>query len=366
MSVPPERILAVKLADIGDLLLITPALRALRQAFPAATLDALVTPRSAAAFQRLPTIDNLILFDKYPFDHPLQALRFGRWRELASFAGDLRRRRYDMVILFHHLSLRFGALKHAALVLTTGARRRIGLSPNNWRGWFLTHRVPDLGFGAKHELDYWLDLAAVAGAQADSRQVEMVVTEKDAAHAETWLPAVDRPTVAIHPGSGGYGLARRWDLAKFSQLGIRLRHEWDARLVVVGSREDGTDDLAAALDNDVINLGDRTTLAQLAAVLARCDLLVGADSGVLHLASAVGTPTVALFGPTNHRAWAPALPPDRLIVVRSGIACSPCAYTREGLGTPAGCAERTCMALISVEQVYEAAGTLLSRGKEAN
>ncbi len=366
MTGSPERILAVKLADIGDLLLTTPALRALRQTFPAATLDALVTPRSAAAFKKLPAIDNLLLFDKYPFDHPLQALRSGRWRELASFARDLRRRRYDMVILFHHLSLRFGALKHAALVLTTGAPRRIGLSPNIARGWFLTHRVPDLGFGIKHELDYWLDLAAAAGAPADSRQVEIAVGKDDTVLAETWLPALDRPTIAIHPGSGGYSLARRWDLRKFVQLGTRLRREWDARLVVVGSPGDGTDELVAGLDKDTINLGGRTTLAQLAAVLDRCDLLIGADSGVLHLASAANTPTVALFGPTNHRAWAPVLYPDRLIIVRSGIVCSPCAYTREGLGTPAGCADRTCMVLISVDQVFQAAATLLTRGVEAN
>ena len=365
MRESPERILAIKLADIGDLLLITPALRALREAFPDATLDALVTPRSASAFENLATIDNLLQFDKYPFDHPLQAARSGRWNELVSFARLLRRRRYDTVILFHHLSLRFGALKHAALVLATGAPRRIGLSSRKGRGWFFTHRVPDLGFGAKHELDYWLDLAAAAGAPVRSRQVEIVVSEDDAATAAALLPPVDRPSIAIHPGSGGYSLARRWDLEKFARLGDRLRQDWAARLIVVGSQGDGVDELTASWDGDAINLGGRTTLAQLAAVLARCDLLIGADSGVLHVASAVGTPTVALFGPTNHLAWAPALPPDRLIVLRSEIACSPCAYTRDGLGTPVGCAERTCMTMISVEQVLQAAGSLLARHREA-
>ena len=355
---PPHRILAIKLADMGDLLLITPALRALRQAYPAATLDVLVTPRSAAALDNLALVDNLLLFDKYPFDYPLQALRSGRWGKLLRFARRLRARQYNTVILFHHLSLQFGALKHAALTLATGAARRIGL--DNGQSWFLTHRVPDPGFGAKHELDFWLDLAAAAGAPAGSRHVEIELTDADRAVATELLPVTDRPTIALHPGSGGYSLARRWELEKFAQLGHRLSSR--ARLVVVGVPADGADELAAQLGDCALDLSGRTTVAQLAAVLARCDLLVGADSGVLHVASAVGAPTVALFGPTNHRAWAPALPPDKLNIVRSGSACSPCAYTHHGLGAPEGCPQRTCMAMITVGQV-QAAVELTLAGK---
>ncbi len=360
MSDVPQRILAVKLADIGDLLLITPALRALRATFPAATIDALVTPRGASAFHNLPLVDNLITFDKYPFDYPLQALRSGRWRELARLARQLRGRGYDTVIFFHHFSLGFGVLKHAALAWATGAKRRVGL--DNGRGRFLTVRVPDAGFGARHELSYWLELAAAVGAPADREEnshwwwPELALTEMDRFVAGELLPATDRPTIALHPGSGGYSLARRWDLNNFVDLGRRLKDRM--RLVVVGTPADGTSDLAAQLEG-VIDLGGKTTVAQLAAVLARCDLLIGADSGVLHVASAVGTPTVALFGPTNHHAWAPALPAGRVSIIRAGSACSPCGYTHNGLGAPDGCPERTCMKLIAVEQVQAAAEALL-------
>jgi lipopolysaccharide heptosyltransferase II len=357
----PTRILAVKLADIGDLLLVTPALRALRQRYPFATVDALVTPGSAPALENLPLVDAILTFDKFEYDRPLQALRVRRLWELVGFARGLRARHYDTLILFHHLSLPFGALKHAFLALATGAACRIGL--DNGRGWFLTHRVPDQGFGVKHELDYFLELAAAAGAPAVSRRVEIGLTDADRTVAAELLPPSGRPTIALHPGSGGYSLARRWDMVKFSQLGRRLRQACGARIVVVGTPADGTDELEAALGGEVINLGGRTTLTQMAAVLARCQLLVGADSGVLHVASAAGTPTIALFGPTNHRAWAPALPPDRLTIIRSAIHCSPCAYTQQGLGTPAGCLKRTCMALISVDSVYEAAVSALAKGK---
>ena len=197
-----------------------------------------------------------------------------------------------------------------------------------------------------------------------SKGVQIGLTAADQTVAAELLPSSDRPTVALHPGSGGYSLARRWDTARFAGLGERLRRVCGARIVIVGTGADGTDELEAALDGEVINLGGQTTLTQLAAVLARCQLLVGADSGVLHVASAVGTPTVALFGPTNHRAWAPALPPEKLTIIRSGIVCSPCAYTQQGLGTPAGCLKRTCMVLISVDSVFKAAASALANGKE--
>jgi lipopolysaccharide heptosyltransferase II len=355
-----NRILAVKLADIGDLILITPALRALREAYPAAELDVLAPPRSAAALEGLPIINELITLNKYAFDTRRQALSPGRWGELFALARRLRGRHYDAVILFHHLSLRFGVLKHALLTLATGAPRRIGL--DNGRGWFLTERVADEGFGARHEVWYWLALAAAAGAgrgdQAPLPRPEVAITGEDHDWAEELLPAVDRPTVALHPGSGGYSLARRWDVDKMAELGRRLGEE--ARLVIVGTPADGTDALAAGLGEQALNLGGRTTVGQLAAVLARCDLLVGADSGVLHVAATAGTPTVALFGPTNHRAWAPLLPAERLRIVRAGSACSPCAYTRLGLGAPEGCPQRTCMAMITVEEVQAAAESLLA------
>jgi heptosyltransferase-2 len=366
----PGRILAIKLADVGDLLLITPALRAIRHAYPAAKLDVLATPRGAGALRNLSLIDELLLFDKYPFDHLLQSLHPAGWGNLIGFGRQLRARRYDTVLLFHHLSLGFGVLKHGALMLATGAPRRIGL--DNGRGWFLTHRIPDPGFGVRPELEIWLDLAAAAGASVDAGapphhdRPEIEMTDADTDRADELLfpgmggPA-DRPIVALHPGSGGYSLARRWGLDKFAQLGRRLGPEGlGARIVIVGTLADGTDELAAGLGECSVNLGGRTTVPQLAAVLARCDLLIGADSGVLHVASAVGTPTVALFGPTNHRAWAPALPPAKLAVVRAGSACSPCAYTHLGLGTPSGCPERTCMAMISVEQVVAASQSILA------
>src|ERR687886_249267 len=122
---PPDRVLVVKLASLGDLLTITPALRALRTSVPAAHIGL------------------------------LSALGLAR---------ELRRGNWDTVVLLHHLTTRFGIAKYAALTLGSGARRRVGL--DNGRGsWFLTHSAPDHGFGRRHEVDYWLDGVRVLGAQ---------------------------------------------------------------------------------------------------------------------------------------------------------------------------------------------------------
>ena len=131
-------------------------MRALRLSHPSAHIAALVTPKSASLLQGTDLVDEVIPFDKVLFDRPLGA---GASLPLAlGLARKLRGRRWDGVALFHHLTTSFGVAKYAALCLATKTKKIAGL--DNGRGWFLTDRVTDEGFGARHEADYWL---AVAG-----------------------------------------------------------------------------------------------------------------------------------------------------------------------------------------------------------
>src|SRR5262245_40179853 len=140
----PNRILVVKLSDIGDVLTATPALRLLRESFPQARIDVLVPPRSAVVLRGLSSVDEVIVFDKFGYDAVGAALSPRALLGALDFGRALRARRYDMLVMPHHLSTRWGTLKWAALALATGAPVRVGL--DNGRGWFLTHRVPDAGF----------------------------------------------------------------------------------------------------------------------------------------------------------------------------------------------------------------------------
>src|SRR5207237_900305 len=143
-----NRLLVVDLADIGDLIMTTPALAALRESYPAARLDLLTTAHAAPIVEGTGLVDNVILVNKVAFDSPLDLLRprnlIGAWQ----LARQLRTARYDAVLIFRHLTTTFGALKHAALAFATNAPHRIGL--DNGKGWFLTRRADDLGFGARH------------------------------------------------------------------------------------------------------------------------------------------------------------------------------------------------------------------------
>jgi heptosyltransferase-2 len=164
--------------------------------------------------------------------------------------------------------------------------------------------------------------------------------------------------VAIHPGSGGYAPARRWEPVKWAAVADALIRRYRAQIVLVGTPADGAEAVQAGMAGAALNLAGRTTLPQLAAVLAQCDLFLGADSGVMHLAASVDLPVVALFGPSNHLAWGPWTPENPSTVVRLGLRCSPCSYVGHSVGARAGCWHRSCMADMQPEQVLAAVDVL--------
>lgn len=352
-----QRILVVKLADIGDVLTATPALRALRRTFPHAQITALIPPHCREVLDGTPFVDRVLLFDKQPFDAVGGLLQPAGMRRLAGLAVRLRQEGFDAMLLMHHLTTPWGAKKYASLALASGAPVRAGL--DNGRGWFLTHRAPDLGFGAYHEVEYCNQVVQLLGADPDYGPLAFPVGAEDTAYAQALLaPYAGRPRIALHPGSGSYSLARRWPLERYIVLAQRLAGQVNATFVVVGGQDERPlgDALSTAVGTALLDLTGRTTLRQLGAVLQECDLLVSNDSGVMHIATAVETPVVALFGPSNHRAWGPWTPSGRRgpsIVLRAELPCSPCFYTGHSLGTPEGCPERTCLQLITPEQVTD-------------
>jgi len=354
-AVAISRILAVELADIGDLILTTPALAALRETYPMAQLDVLTTPHAAPILEGTGLVDHVILFDKFAFDHPTQLIKRENWRKGWELAQTLRAGRYDAVLIFHHLTTRFGALKYAALALTTGAPRRVGL--DNGRGWFLTDRIPDGGFGAKHQVEYWLDVAAALGAVPKDTRLRVGISAADQQWAQDQLDRLNRPPggllAAIHPGSGGYSTARRWEPHKFAEVADALHANHGVSIVVVGGPGDDADEVIQHMRHTPLNLAGQTTLNQLAAVLACCDIFIGADSGVLHLAAAASphTSVASLYGPSNHHAWRPWRDGHLPEVIRSGVLCSPCSYVGHTVGLRHGCDARTCMKLILPQDI---------------
>lgn len=359
----PTGILVVKLAGIGDLLTAFPALEALRLRFPEAELSALVTPASSALLGGSGLVDRLIVLDKYLFDEPRGLLRPGALSDLAVFANRLRSHRFDAAVLFHHLQTWPGVAKYASLMLASGAPVRAGL--DDGRGLFLSRSVPDRGFGDVHEVDYWLEVVELLGADHPSPAVRLPWGQDEGDYAgRLWsgLGLGERPVVAIHPGVGSYSPVRRWSSIGFVQVGKALVEDGLVPLVVAGPGEEGiASRVVEGIGSPALLLKGVPTPRHLAAVLSRCRLFIGSDSGVMHVAAAAGTPVVAVFGPSNHRAWGPYDPSRKMSrVVRLDLACSPCMYRGQSLGWRYGCGQMACLRRISPEMVLEAARDLLT------
>jgi exopolysaccharide biosynthesis WecB/TagA/CpsF family protein len=337
------RLLIVQIADIGDLVLSTPALAALRERYPTAHIAVLTTPHAAPLLQHTDLADEVLTIPRWVQARDPR----GAWA-LIQLARRLRDGQYDAILYFHHFSTRAGALKHAMIAAAASSPIRIGL--DNGNAPFLTHRLPDLGFGARHQAQYWLDLVGVVGASSAPRPARVGMSQADRVWARERLP--DTGYIAIHAGGGLYNTARRWDAAHFAEVAHRLAAD-GARIVLVGGANDGNDALAARLHAPYIDLTGKTTLNQLAAVLARCDRFIGAESGVMHIAAAAGCPVTAIFGAGNHAAWGAWTPNGSSQIVRSGVRCSPCAYIGTGVGARDGCPAQTCMKLIHAEHVID-------------
>jgi len=372
ITLPPNaHILVVKLAGIGDLLLATPALRALRETYPQARIDLLVTPDSAGLLNGWDVINNIIVLDKYVFDYMKQVVKHPRaLLPLKELWSTLRAGEYDAVLLFHHLTLHFGRLKHQLLMRATGAKWRVGL--DNGHGWFLNVHVKDDGFGAKHEAEYCMAIAEAVGATIHNKHLELPLSEDQRRQArqlvfgDATAESVPHPIIAMHPGSGGYSTARRWAPERFAQLANTLFHDVGGQIVLMGGPEEITlhQQIMDMIESDVpvCSLAGKGSIKVAAAVLKQVELFIGNDAGLMHLAVAVNTPTIAIFGLSNHKAWGPYTgdpTSKRATVVRLDLPCMPCFYRDHMLGTPEGCATRDCLATLGVDPVAAASRKML-------
>ena len=381
-----KRILAVKLADLGDALLVVPALRALKQAYPAARLDVLTTETGQKALAGLPFIDNLIVFDKYLFDYPRQALMPRNLGRATGFLAQLRRENYDTTIFFHHFSLRFGILKYRAVAGVVDAKRNVGLHNGEPLANFLNVRVEDKGFGGEglSERDYWRQLVEALTAAEPGRPFEydsrpqIYLDQAARTKAQNLLAELRgnepaRPLVAIGAGGGGYTIARRWPAINYARLAQVLIEQKKARVVLLGTP--GEFDLneqirtLAGEGNDIINLAGRTSEKEVTAFLAGCDLFIGNDGGLAQLAGVTGIPAVVVFGPTNATAWQPFGTEEgrvKIVQARMDLPCRPCLYRDKTLGSRLGCAARPCLTTITPQEILETInGLALSYKKES-
>lgn len=336
-----RNVLIIKLRYLGDVLLATPTVRAIKVARPDVRVTMMVNRGTEDVLSGNPDLDEVMVLDK--------GSRAAQWRLIAG----LRRRRFDTVI-----DLTDGD-RSAFLSWISGAPVRIGFNDEHrWRGRCYTQVIQPVP-GVRHRIDR--DLAALKpiGIQSGSKDPQLWLTPEEENSGDQLLDQLGvqraQSIVILQPGARYWFKA--WPPERFAELADQLTSQYGCQVLIGGSRQDI--DLAQqirqmAKSSPVIMAG-HTTIKQFAAIAKKSALFVGSDSGAMHIAAAVGTPVVALFGPSNPREWGPR--GSSVEVLYKGLDCRSCFHPTCTRG------EENCMRLIAVHEVFAAAQRFLLVGK---
>lgn len=355
----PRRILVIRLDLIGDLVLTMTLVRALKRTYPGAEIDLMAVPVSAKIVRHDPDLARVIEYDPNIWRRPRALFSLKNWRALRALLHTLHESRYDLAISV------FGQWAGVAAVLS-GAKRRLGFGRESYPG-FMTDSVPGWHWKAgerKHEVDYCLELARGAGAVTDAadRVPHLYVDPQTRQECDQLLAregiGPDALLVACHVSSNN-GQSKRWPLSHWATLIDRLICEEGVSVVLTGAPDDLPliEWVMERTRERPVNLAGKTSLAQLAALLQRADLFISGDSGPMHIAGAVGTPLIAIHGPTDPAHSGPVGP--HATILKSNIWCSPCYMAKD----TADCRFYTtqCMKNILPAQVCAVARTKLKK-----
>lgn len=351
-----KRILIIKPSSLGDVVNALPFLSSLRQRYVDRHIAWLVEEEAAGLLLGHPLLDRVIVSGRRRWGK--EVFVPSRWssasREFVGLIAELRGGGYDLVVDLQ------GLLKSALMLVCTGARYRVGLSSaREGSQRVLTHRVP-LPSGPTHAVDRYLEAARFLGATPVSNTFVFPSDHDDDVRAEALLDEA-----AVKPGDCIVAMSpwarwstKLWGEDRFTSLGETMARRLGARVLMIGSRSEFPliNRLAGRMNPTPFVAAGRTDLRLLIALLKRIDLLVTLDSGPMHLAAALGTPLVALFGPTDPRLNGPY--GSHGMVLRVPLPCSPCLKRRCQIRE-----DRLCLRSISVEQVVEAASAVLAIGK---
>ncbi len=327
---------------IGDAVMTIPAVNAVRNTFPQARICILAKPWLAEVYRLCPSLDEIILFHDPGFHSGITGkIKLG---------NELRKLKFDAAILLQN------AIEAAIITWWAGIPIRAGYNSDG-RGLLLTHSVQRTTAIRKvHQTKYYLEMVKALGCQSAETNVHLKPGKEYETLSETLFDehGIGRDTffIGIAPGAA-YGPAKRWFPESFAAVADRLMDDFSAQALLFGSSADrkSTDAVQRNATHPLINLAGKTNLKETIAMIARCNLFISNDSGLMHVAGALHIPTVAIFGSTNPITTSPA--GDKSVVVYKGASCSPC--LKETCPT-----DFRCMEMVTVEEVYETAKRLLS------
>lgn len=347
----PRRIAVFLPNWVGDVVMATPALRALRGHFPAAHITYVGRPVALATLSGTGEADAAIV------DRSAEP---PRWRNLLDVTRRLRRQRAELAVLLPN------SFRAALVAKLGGVREALGYDRDG-RGWLLSQKLPPpRGANGRpaptSAVDYYADLLELLGVRCKSRKLSLSVAAADEAAAEAILSAAGvrgrRPVVMLNPGAS-FGPSKMWDPARFAALADLLVKRRRAKILI--NAAPGERDIAALVVESMrrapaVNLGEHpNSIGLVKAMLLRSDLLITNDTGARHLGAAMGVGVVTVFGSTDPEWSRIDYPRER--IVRVEVECGPC--QRKLCRQVAGPTYHQCMARISPEMVLAAAEELL-------
>jgi 3-deoxy-D-manno-octulosonic-acid transferase/heptosyltransferase-1 len=344
------KILIVKLSAIGDVVHTLPCLESLRAAYPESQITWLIEEDANEIIKGHPCLDHVLVSRRKTWIKnifkPSKSIQ--TIHEIGSFIKELRRKDYDIVVDFQ------GLFKSGVLTRLSGSKRRVGYDKSReFSYFFLNERVLPYNQDL-HAVQRYINLARYSGGKAIEPKFFIPIQEDNIKCVKKFLienniKEGDR-IIAINPGSGWD--TKLWGWERFSALSDRIIDTLDARIVLTGSENDRSliDAISNKMQGAVCNTAGRMSLKDLAYLLSLVDLMVTTDTGPMHIASAMETPTIALFGPTAP--WRTGPYGNNHTIIKSNLECSPCFKKR--------CDTTKCMEEITVDRVLSAVSEKLS------
>jgi len=338
-----RKILIIKLRALGDIVLSTPVISNIRQAYPDAQVDFLVEPPGDELLEAHPDINRIVI---YPWKKWKTQSWFLSNRSGIQFVQDIRREHYDLVFDL------FGNPRSAFLTWLSGASHRVGF---NFRGrhYAYNHVIEPRG-SEVHEVDFNLDALRYIGIPIKQKNLYFPALPRSEAFVRNWIEKEGlkgKKLAGLHVW--GSWPAKRWPLQKFAELADCLIECYGFKVVVIwGPGERKYAEAVAGMTDHPLVIAPETSLQDMGALLSKCHLVIANDSGPMHIAAAVGTPTVGIYGPTSWRLQGP-YGKKHGSAYCSGLDCLGC--------NRLDCPDLHCMKNLSVRSVFKTAGEVIQK-----
>jgi len=335
-----RKILIIKLAAIGDSILMIPMLRTLRKSFPDSEITFVCSYINEDIIRKIPYMNKIINCDVHSFlKNPIVFLKF---------VSKIREVNYDIVI-------DAGQWERINSIITAFSKNdcSIGFRIDGQFKHFIYNMVVPHQRN-KHELENFIDLLLPLGITINENDkiLEYFLSNENRKFAYRFWQENDlenRSVICLHPGCGENGKPREWEDENYIALGNRLmNYDKNIRILITGSplEVERSDCIAKGIQKNVINSAGKFLLDDVVALVEKATLIVCSNTGMLHIASCVGTKTMGLHGPTNPQKWGAYN--KNSVLIQSDKLCSPCLY----LGHDYGCKSWPCMSHISVDDVF--------------